>query len=179
MFAKLVPSKESPFFTTLWQTYTSSFPPEEYRSLANQELAFAHPNYYLEAWFEDQEQKELVGLMGWWDFARLRYVEHLAIRPELRSLGWGEKILKTWLALDSTPAVLEVDPVVDEISRRRLEFYLHLGFVENSMEHGHPSYKDGQGEVPMRLLSYPGPISQEEYAYFLLRLQKEAWSCIG
>ncbi len=63
--------------------------------------------------------------------------------------------------------ILEIDPVIDEISRRRLHFYLRNGFVANEQyDYIHPPYKTGDKPYPLLLMSSGAPLSEPLYHLF-------------
>lgn len=141
-----------------------------------QREVFVRPAYRLDAWFDDNGA--FVGLMGWWEYDAFRYVEHLAIAPHARSGGFGSKILKKWMSGSEKPVFLEIDPVVDEITQRRLNFYQRLGFVENAIEHAQPHFQ-GTGEtVPLRVLSFPAAMSAADFNAFRGALAADVWADI-
>lgn len=62
--------------------------------------------------------------------------------------------------------ILEIDPPVDELSRRRKGFYERCGFAENPYEHIHPPYHWGNSGHELVVMTWPGRISREEYSAF-------------
>lgn len=172
MKAIRIPDEHSPYFEAAWQTYVASFPSNERRERAGQAALLANPEYRLDAWLDNGR---FVGLMAWWDFGDYRYVEHVAVHPDCRSGGYGGKILSTWMAAGERPVYLEIEVPVDEATQRRRGFYMRLGFVDSGLRHLQPPY-DGQGEdVPMSVLSWPGPITPETHAAFLHTLHSKVW----
>lgn len=169
-----IPNEHSSHFSVLWETYEASFPASERRLLPAQKAIFSHPSYRLDIWFNEDDK--YVGLMDWWEYDGFRYVEHIAVSPDARSGGYGSRIFKSWLKSSQKPVFLEIDPVTDDISRRRLQFYQRLGFVENPMEHVQPHFQGTGEQVRLRVLSYPRPMSGEEYADFLAALKKDVWA---
>lgn len=59
-----------------------------------------------------------MGLLLYWEAEDFRYVEHFCVRPELRGRRYGAKALEE-LGRDGKTVVLEIDPPVDDIARRR------------------------------------------------------------
>ena len=64
-------------------------------------------------------------------------MEHFCVRPELRGRRYGAKALEE-LGRDGKTVVLEIDPPVDDIARRRQGFYQRCGFAVNPYPHVHP-----------------------------------------
>jgi ribosomal protein S18 acetylase RimI-like enzyme len=152
-----IDSTTHPRFAEFWSIYEHSFPLCERRDLSRQETIFQNPTYRLEAWLEEDQ---LIGFIGWWSHPHFTYVEHYAINPNLKSKGHGTRLLKEWMAGTPTPIVLEIEPVTDETTRRRLNFYRKLSFVETSFPHRHPAYHRGLPPVDLDLLSHPKKIPE-------------------
>jgi hypothetical protein len=68
---------------------------------------------------------------------------------------------------------LEIEPVVDEITQRRHNFYRKLGFKDNTIIHYQPPYHKETEALNLWLMSYPQPISEERYKKFQLKQQTE------
>ena len=95
------------------------------------------------------------------------YILYLAVRPELRSHGYGAEILRILSEeADGRNVVLDIeDPYEDcddpEIRRRRLNFYLRNGFTETQYK-----YFDKDGKF--LIMSKSGDASQD-HLYEMLR----------
>lgn len=171
-----IQDEQSPFYPDFLRTNTASFPDDERRGPAAQSTAFADPHYRLDAWLDGET---FVGFMGWWDFGEYRYIEHIAVSPEARSGGYGGKILQAWMTRSSTPVYLEIEEVVDELTRRRLNFYLRHGLVETGLRHDQPPYQGDGNDVSLQVLSWPKAISPDEHARFLDTLHGVVWAGVG
>ena len=147
----------------IWSIYEASFPKNERRTLDAQKTIMPHPRYRFEAW---SDHAGLVGFTAWWSYERFSFLEHFAVDARRRSGGVGRKILAAWMERPHPVVLLEIDPVTDDISRRRWNFYERLGFLENDIAHSHPSYFDGTGSVPLLVLSYPHRIDKNIYTEF-------------
>lgn len=164
MKTERITSIDHPDWATLWRIYEASFPAGERRTLEGQKAIFEEPKYFLELWRNDEGT--LIGLTGSWIYERFRYLEHFAVDPELRNGGYGKKILTEWMNRPGPAVLLEIDPLTDEISRRRHGFYQRLGYQDTGLTHSHPSYQDGTGEVPLLIMSYPEIIDKTLHAEF-------------
>ena len=151
-----------PRFEAALQIYRQSFPLHEQRTEAAQRARLGHPAYRFTLL---EEGGRLLGILLYWEGPGFRYVEHFAVRPELRGGGAGSRALAAFTG-QGVPVILEIDPPVDEISRRRRGFYLRCGFAENPYPHVHPPYRAGFQGHPLVVLSAPGPLSLEEYRRF-------------
>lgn len=154
----------------VWALYEASFPLHERRRREDQTQAMREPNFRcLSAW----DGSVFAGLALCWAWPCGIYVEHLAVAPELRGRRYGARILAA-LKEEGRPLILEIDPPVDEISERRERFYLREGFLPNGFKHVHPSYRRACAPHPLKIMSWPEALSEENYADFLKRLRVEA-----
>lgn len=96
---------------------------------------------------------EFSGILTTWTFPTFRYIEHFAISPEKRSAGIGAKALRQFIDMCESPIVLEVEIPLDDISNRRIGFYLRQGFsILENIEYYQPPYRNGDGILPMKLM---------------------------
>lgn len=163
-------SVEHPMFPSFWDIYGSSFPLNERRGIDDQMKIFSDDTYFLEIWVDGQQ---VLGFIGWWDCGDLSFVEHYAIHSGSRSSGYGSAFLSEWMKGQSKSIILEIEPVVDEITLRRKNFYTRLGFVENDIEHTQPPFHKETGAVPMRIMSYPQSISKDTYVRYSKKQREE------
>lgn len=166
MKTERIRSFEHPEWSTIWRIYEASFPAVERRTLQGQKAVIGEEKYFFELWRNDEGT--LVGFTAYWLYERFRYLEHFAVDSRQRNNGYGKKILTDWMDRPEPVVLLEIDPLIDEISRRRHGFYRRLGFQDNeNIKHSHPSYQDGSGKVPLLILSFPTSITTELHAEFV------------
>lgn len=156
-----------PLFPQGMELYRRSFPFHEQREAASQESLFSDPDYQFNLIYDEQLW---AGLLLCWETEFFIYVEHLCVFPELRNRRYGQRALET-LGRREKPLILEIDPPVDDISRRRKGFYQRCGFVENPYPHIHPPYHAGHKGHPLMVLSAPSPLTEAEYRRFAHYLQ--------
>ena len=123
--------------------YAVSFPYHEQRGDEAQAAALASADYRFELIYDGDE---FAGLMLCWEAEDFIYVEHFCTVPELRGRGIGAAALAL-LAQSGKKIILEIDPPIDEISRRRKNFYERAGFAENPFAHVHPPYHAGSRAI--------------------------------
>lgn len=151
-------------FETAWKLYCESFPPNEQRALDDQKNAMMQEDYHFEALVQ---AGRFVGILLYWEQAGFIFVEHFAIASDMRSGGLGTKAMGL-LQENKKPVILEIEPVTDEQSQKRLNFYARLGFIKNDYIHIQPPYKRQFTGHKLELLSYPQKMSIEEYKEFTL-----------
>ena len=139
-----------------------SFPVHEQRLRERQEGVLGHPEYHCDLLCQGETR---VGLLMWWAGPGFRYVEHFCVRPELRGHRYGANALEE-LGRDGKTVVLEIDPPVDEIARRRQGFYQRCGFAVNPYPHVHPPYRPEYPGHELVVLSSPRALTPAEYGAF-------------
>ncbi|EIU7558287.1 GNAT family N-acetyltransferase [Providencia rettgeri] len=150
------------------QLYDKAFPLYEQRSYQGRKAVLGQDDYYL---YYFANSSIFVGFIGCWKINDYFYIEHFAISAELRGQGYGQKVLKQFCG-NVGKVILEIDPVIDEISKKRLNFYQHCGFQRNRYSHTHPSYYPENKPHQLEVLSYPSAISDDAYRLFAHQLQQ-------
>ena len=147
----------------VWQLYEESFPTAETRKEKDHLRAFADERFFpLSAW----EGNELVGLLFYWEWDSYRYLEHIAVNPELRGSGYGSQMLRYLCDAEKT-IILEIDPLTNELSVRRLQLYERTGFTLTPYRFVHLPYRLHVEPIELLILSYPKMITREQYRDFL------------
>lgn len=96
-----------------------------------------------------------IGLMTYWKFKDFVYIEHFAIHENFRNGGIGQQAMQMFLQTTNLPVVLEVEMprVKGDLTHRRIAFYRRQGFSLRRMTYKQPPYRDGDGWLPMKLMS--------------------------
>jgi GNAT superfamily N-acetyltransferase len=158
-----IKNTEDPLFDPAWRLYNKSFPQEERRLLRTQKKIMSHPSYHFEVITGGDG---FIGLILWWGFDDVRYIEHLATSPRLRGKGYGRRIMEKFIAGSTLPVLLEVERPVTEMNKRRIVFYQRMGFVLNGHDYLQPPYKKGGEYLSLMLMTYPGAMTADEAAHF-------------
>ncbi|MDW5291036.1 hypothetical protein [Formosa sp. PL04] len=69
---------ESLSLSEVWKLYENTFPLNERRNIEGQTHILKLNNYHCESIHQNEK---FIGLIFWWNFDSLRYIEHLAIIP--------------------------------------------------------------------------------------------------
>lgn len=150
------------FYDTAWDLMCSSFPIHEMRSCQAQWALVSHPAFCGDIILHDGQ---FAGVLFYWLFDGMCFVEHFATLPSVRGGGIGAAAMSA--LLEQHPlTVLEIDPVTDDISRRRRGFYERVGFVENPYEYYHPGYAPSFTRHPLRVMSAPRILTRVELETF-------------
>jgi acetyltransferase, GNAT family len=107
-----------------------------------------------------------IGILLWWDFESVRYIEHLAVVPTLRGMQHGERILRHFLSESDMPVWLEVEPPDNELRNRRVGFYRRVGFTLNEHDYTQPAYEKSSQPVPLLVMTYPEAITEPDIRFF-------------
>lgn len=143
--------------------YSQSFPIFEQRTETQQEYAFNNENYHLIGYCSEGSFIEFI---SFWEFKDYLYIEHFAINNEIRGKGYGSTILNKFIKSTPKTILLEIDPIIDDISNARLRFYKRCGFWENPYSHTHPSYRDEYQPHHLIVLTTGKQLSEDEYQTF-------------
>lgn len=138
-------------FDKVYEIMKESFPMEEFRGYEEQQNLLFRSNYFLKT---EVQNGEVVGFCAYYIFNDFFYIEHLACTSQARGLGIGTRLVKeVILEAKQYPVILEVEPPVNAITRRRIEFYKRLGFILNEMPHYQPPLNLTTGIVELRIMS--------------------------
>ncbi len=150
-------------FPTVYEKMESAFPYEERRDFIDQKECLGKKYFNF---FEIFDGENPVGFISPWVFEGFVYIEHLAIDANKRGGGYGSKTIEEIKKLYNKPIILEAEAPETEQQIKRIKFYERSGFNVNPYPYTQPSYHGGEG-VPLKILSYPRPISQEELENFI------------
>ncbi len=149
-----------PLYQKARALYKISFPYHEQREEKSQVSILSSPSYHFNVVLDNNK---FIGEVLYWEIGNFLYIEHLCILPNMRNKHYGQEILSK---LQTRPLILEIDPPIDEISKRRKGFYERCGFVSNQYKHIHPSYHKECSGHNLVVMSSPKPLAEEEYAIF-------------
>lgn len=148
-------------FNEVFAIMEASFPESEFRTYADQQVLLGIPHYRLIT--EVNSKGEIIAFMACWEFSILRFVEHIAVDPNIRGGGVGKKMMADYISQSEKPVLLEVEPPNGEIEQRRIGFYERLGFHLNPFEYVQPPLREGQADLPLLIMTYPRPLNEEEF----------------
>lgn len=160
-------------FDEIFAIMEASFPINEIRTYKGQKALLKNPNYRVYTEYDDEGR--LLGFLAAWEFPELRFVEHIAVNPGMRGSGVGQKLMSHYIAASDKPVLLEVEPPVGELERRRIGFYERLGFHLNAYEYVQPPLREGLADLPLCIMTYPRLIRLEEFHRFRTLLYTEIY----
>lgn len=159
------------------ELYESAFPIDERRDFADVEsLMGDDASHFHVCYFE--ENNKFSGFLTYWEWDDMRYFEHFAVDPLLRGGGLGAGYLKKVVEMKTTPVILEVEPPVDEIAKRRVGFYQRNGFrLWNELYYLQPSYGEGRNPMKLKLMTFGEIDFTGEDDDKILRIKREVYGC--
>lgn len=161
-FRKISSARNS-LFESVWSIYEESFPLDERRTKQAQEKIFKEKKYQF---YAIREGSECMGLLAAWNLKEYTFVEHFAIRKDVRSRGLGSQAMHAY-CIQEPKLVLETERPTSEIAQRRIEFWKRAGFKLNTYNYVQPPYGSGKNPVPMYLMTAPSALTDNEF--YLLR----------
>lgn len=160
-------------FPQVFALMEKAFPPSEHRSRTGQQRLFQNPAYSYRI-LED-ETGMFLGFLAVWKFETFRFAEHFAVNENARGHGIGGQALQMWMKEEDTPVVLEVELPETEMARRRIGFYQRLGFILNEFPYWQPSMQEGQPSIPLKIMSWPEALSQEQFTPWQQQIYREVY----
>ncbi len=139
------------------ELYTTAFPPEERRSDEGLTEQLNAPDCRVDLIYVGERY---AGFCIWWQFEGFAFLEHLAIDPQFRGKGTGERVMKILRATARGILLFEIEPPCEGDALRRLNFYLKNGFYLLDKPYRQPSYHQGE-ELDMKLMSSQKQIPEE------------------
>lgn len=155
-------------FNKAMEIYKVSFPIFEQRTMEDQIKALADEDYHFNVIYDGDK---MVGILLYWEMNAYKYIEHFAIDSSLRGKNYGSRVLKEFCK-NNKNVILEIDPPIDEISIKRLNFYLKLGFKLQDFNHIHPSYRKECKSHSLKIMTFNENIFKDDYDNFNNLLKK-------
>lgn len=137
----------------LWyaeRLYIDSFPPGERRDTSDW-LCLTHtePAFYNNVLVHGTVN---VGFITYWDLSDFVYVEHFAVDGAVRGHGFGGMAIDLLLSRIEKPVVLEVEPPVGAMERKRINFYERHGFRLCARKYMQPAYGEGKERLELKIM---------------------------
>ena len=173
MYLKRLKTTAEPHYAPAIELYESAFPTVERRDEAEQLRVMAKDDYHFEL---IMTEAGFCGIMLYWETAEFLFLEHFATLPALRGQGIGSEALELLKAKGKT-VILEIEPPVDTLTRRRRGFYERCGFHLTAHDHLQTKYRPEDEDLPLRVLSFPHSVTATEYDRFYAYLQREVACC--
>lgn len=125
-----------------------------------------------------EEDEIAVGLLNVWDLPGFYYIEHFAISKQLRNKSYGTKTLKAFLDKAKKPIIIEVERPENDLAKRRIDFYLRVGFKLDHHNYRQPPYRLSDKAYPMYIMSYGDIDMEQNYEEVKSIIYKEVYGVV-
>lgn len=153
---------EEPVLKQFIALLEQAFPPYERRERGVQLALMDNPFYKIRTL---QENGKLLGFMAVWMLDGMIFLEHFAVDKSLRSKGIGGRMLddfKEEAKKSERQLILEAELPVDDLTRRRIAFYLRHGMAVNEYLYHQMPLRACDEPTQMHLLS-SSQLSEEQF----------------
>ncbi len=163
-------------FDQVYDIMTRSFPNKEIRSYQGQHNLLSDDYYRLYVKLKDNE---VITFLSCWEFDDFSFIEHFATKEDYRGHGIGNDFLLDYIknkivlddnnilisnnkqTNDKSNIILEVDPPVTDIAKRRIKFYKKLNFSLNPFYYEQPPLGDRKDSFNLKVMSFPNPLNKQ------------------
>ncbi len=162
-------------FNEIYEIMKMSFPQSEYRSYEMQKALLESPDYEIKTSYFDSK---LCGFCAIYDLGEVLYIEHLATTPHVRGKGMGALLTQEVLTeakARGQVVVLEVEPVTDEMTGRRVKFYERLGLHLSDYYHYQPALNKETKEVELRLMCTTKDLTKSAHDQIRAKLYRDIY----
>ena len=110
-----------------------------------------------------------------WELEDVYELEHLVGWPEMRDTKIGQKVLDYIWGHLSGEHLLEVEPAVDEITTRRINYYRRNGYEIVEKQYRQPAYDNPEKSYPLWLMSNRDYPDRKELAEHIQMIKEEVY----
>ncbi len=165
-------SVSNSWFDSFFEILENSFLKEEFRSFEKQKALLEKNAYNILFCFEGDE---IIAITAFWHLEGFTFIEHFAVKESFRLKGIGSKMMKFLLNKYKNNVILEVELPYNEVNIKRIEFYKKLGFKYNDFEYFQAPLNKGDKPLPLRIMSYPENITNQEFNDMKAKLIKSVY----
>ena len=161
-------------FEAFYSLIKASFPKSERRTKrAFKELCKRESRFKIYALFSENR---LCAFLTVWEFVDFTFGDHFAVSPALRGGGIGSRMLAELKQNCTLPFIIEVELPEAEMARRRIGFYKRNGLAICDFDYILPAMQKGRESVPMKIMSYPAALTQQEFEPIKRELYKTVYN---
>lgn len=133
----------------IYSQMEQNFIREEIRDYEDAKAVFDNEKYVI---YHIVVEGERLGFMTVWNLEGFTYLEHFVVYAQYRSKGYGGVALDMLLN-KSGLVVLECEPPVTLMQKKRVDFYTRHGMIISEREYFQPPYRKGGKGCKLKLLS--------------------------
>jgi ribosomal protein S18 acetylase RimI-like enzyme len=167
---------EAKDFDEVYAIMEQSFPTDERRPYEEQRQLLCREEYRILV--SRDGGGKISSFIAAWELDGLLFIEHFATAPEYRGQGVGGRLLDEVVSHSSNPVCLEVEPPLEEIQSRRVEFYRRHGFFLNEYPYIQPPISRGRVPVPLMIMTTDGEIPADEFESVRSQLYRKVYNVI-
>lgn len=147
-------------FDNIYEEMEKNFAHCEIRDRDEAYALLSHPRYTL---YHTVENGEHVGFISAWELPSFTFLEHFVTYEAHRNKGLGKKVLCALKEMFPN-LVLEAEPPISDITKRRVAFYQRNGFHIEPHPYYQPAYRKEESGFELILMSYPCRLADTEKA---------------
>ena len=147
-------------FDRIYEIMEKSFPFNEVRLKEGQRALFENENYMV---FGLIEGDIITSVAAVWELDEIIFLEHLATDPNYRNQGRGKLLLEEIIKSTDKTLCLEVEPPVDELTARRVDFYKRCGMCFNSYHYMQPALGKGLDAIKLFIMTSQNEVDENEF----------------
>ncbi|MFA5330215.1 MAG: GNAT family N-acetyltransferase [Prolixibacteraceae bacterium] len=155
------------------QIYEDSFPEDERREWDQFADLFQKTEFAI---FEIYDPTQFLGFIAVWNLHKFSFIEHFAIRSNLRNKGFGSNAMKKFLTENFHPVILETEDLQTEEAQKRISFYERLNFCAFNENYYQPAYSKEKKKVKMILMRYPKIKNPTDFETFKSEIHRTVYS---
>lgn len=165
-------------FNKVYGIMEESFPENELRSRVKMyELLTTKENYSIYCVGSvGRQEKSVIGFIVMWELDDIVFFEKLAVEKHMRGKGLRGLLFDLVVKDIKKPIVMEVEAPNDFKTKRRVNLYQKHKMVYNDYSYLLPPLKQGDNFLPLKLMSYPKPLSHIEFEDITDLIHKEVYN---
>ncbi len=160
-------------FDKVYTLMQQNFPIDEFRTYKHQKSLLDNPNYQILVLYT--KNNDIKAFIETWEFDKYIYVDHLVVNPDFQGQGIGTKLLLELKNSTNKTIVLEVEPPVTLIQKRRIEFYTKNNFFLNPYPYIQPPISPGKNTIPLMIMTSDKEMSENEFNEIVSLLYQEVY----
>lgn len=162
------------YFEKVYSLLERSLPQIEMRTKGDQKALISNEKYKI---LVAEKGNIFAGFMAIWDFEKFCFLEHFAVKPDMRSNGVGSEILRHLKKISDKKIILEVEPPeFSDYAQRRIGFYARNEFLYNDFEYFQPPLQKGADIIPLKIMSHPTSLTEDEFNHIRKTLYGEVYN---
>lgn len=161
-------------FKSFYNLLENSFPEIERRKYDNQKELFNNELYKVVGY--KNKENEVVAFIAFWSFLDFNFIEHFAVKENLRGKGLGSVLLGEYIKSDIKSIILEVELPQDNISKKRIEFYKKIGFKLNDYKYMQPPLEEGNELLPLKIMSFKNYLEKDDFDIKVRNIYREVYN---